>query len=198
MHTYEPKTFSLPTLDDISEESVKQHIGLYEGYVKNFNSMTALAGDLMKDPEKNAHAIAELMRRRSFEFGGMRLHELYFPQFEGGTKEVGAGSDLCQAIERQYGKIEYCVQEIRTVAGLRGPGWSLLYWDAAAGQFLVGFSGEQHQGHFATLPIVLALDVWEHAYLLDHGASGRGKYIDAFFKNLNWGVVENRFTALRA
>lgn len=49
-----------------------------------------------------------------------------------------------------------------------------------------------------TLPIILALDVWEHAYLLDYGASGKGKYLDAFFKNLNWGVVEKRFADLAA
>ncbi|MDZ4226042.1 MAG: Fe-Mn family superoxide dismutase [Patescibacteria group bacterium] len=35
--------------------------------------------------------------------------------------------------------------------------------------------------------------MWEHAYILDYGASGKGKYIDAFFKNLNWEVIEERF-----
>lgn len=71
-----------------------------------------------------------------------------------------------------------------------------MYWDPTAGQFLAGFSEEQHQGHFVTLPIILALDVWEHTYVLDYGASGRGKYVDAFFDNLNWGVIEKRFEAV--
>ena len=39
---------------------------------------------------------------------------------------------------------------------------------------------------------ILALDVWEHTYILDYGASGKGKYVDAFFKNLNWEVVAAR------
>ncbi len=195
-HTYEAKTFTLPPLEGISDESVKQHIGLYEGYVKNFNSMTALAGELMKEPEKNALAVAELMRRRSFEFGGMRLHEIYFPQFAEGARTLDENSALGKALAAQYGKAEHAIAEVRAVAGLRGPGWSLLYWDPAGKQFLVGFTGEQHQGHFATLPIVLALDVWEHAHLLDYGAAGRGKYVDAFFKNLNWGVPEQRFETL--
>ena len=69
-----------------------------------------------------------------------------------------------------------------------------MYWDPTVKQFLVGFSGEQHQGHFVTLPIILALDVWEHAYLADYGTTGKDKYIDAFFKNLNWSVVERRFS----
>jgi Fe-Mn family superoxide dismutase len=72
----------------------------------------------------------------------------------------------------------------------------MLYWDAYGEQLLAGFTGEQHQGHFVTLPIVLALDVWEHTYILDHGASGKGAYLDAFFKNLNWSVVEERFAEL--
>ena len=80
---------------------------------------------------------------------------------------------------------------------MRGPGWALLYWDKTAGTFLAGFSGEQHQGHFVGLPIVIALDVWEHAFILDHGALGKGKYIDAFWKNLNWSVVEKRFEAIQ-
>jgi Fe-Mn family superoxide dismutase len=194
---YQARSFSLPAqLEGISPKSVEEHLGLYQGYVKNFNAVTALAGELMKDSEKNAHAISELMRRRSFEFGGMRLHEHYFAQWEEGARVLDTNSALGGALARQYGNIDYCLQEVRQVGMMRGPGWSLLYFDKEAGQFLVGFSGEQHQGHFVTLPIVLALDVWEHAYLLDYGAQGKGKYIDAFFKNLNWGVIEKRFDAL--
>ncbi len=206
---YQEKKFNLSMLDGISPKSVEEHLGLYAGYVKNFNAMTALAGELMKDSDlpaapgstaqagKNTHAIAELMRRRSFEFGGMRLHELYFPQWEGAPQALNPESGLGQSLTRQYGNAEYAMKEVRQVAAMRGPGWSLLYWDKEAGQFLVGFTGEQHQGHFVTLPVILALDVWEHAYLLDYGAQGKGKYVDAFFKNLNWAVMEERFSKLQ-
>lgn len=194
---YEEKKFNLPELAGISKESVDQHLGLYGGYVKNFNAISMLAGELMRqDPQKNMLAIAELIRRRSFEFGGMRLHEHYFPQFEGGPKTLDENGALNSAVAAQYGKIEYCMAEIREVAMMRGPGWSILYWDPTVKQFLVGFSEQQHQGHFVTLPIVLALDVWEHAYLLDYGALGKAKYIDAFFNNINWDVIEGRFVTL--
>lgn len=194
--TYETRSFTIPELEGISKKSVEEHLGLYAGYVKNFNAITALVGELMKDSEKNAHAISELMRRRSFEFDGMRLHELYFAQFEEGAKAFDPSSTLGAAVAAQYGNPDYLMMEVRHVAMMRGPGWSLLYWDPAAKQFLVGFSGEQHQGHFVTLPIILALDVWEHAYLLDHGAQGKAAYVDAFFKNLNWTVAEERFSNL--
>lgn len=188
--------FTFPELDGISKKTMDEHIGLYEGYVKNFNAMTALAGELMHDSEKNSLAISELMRRRSFEFGGMRLHEHYFPQFEGSPGEMDAESGFAKAVAAQYGKAEYLIAEVRQVANTRGPGWSILYFDPSAKQFLVGFTEEQHQGNFPTLPILLALDVWEHAFILDYGAQGKAKYLDSFFKNLNWSVVEKRFAGV--
>jgi len=192
---YQEKKFTIPSLEGISDESVKQHLGLYAGYVKNFNAMSALMPALAGD-EKNALALAELIRRRSFEFGGMRLHEYYFAQFEGGSTPLTTGGALEKQFEKDYKKAEHFLPYFKMIAGIRGPGWAILYWDALSQQLLAGFSGEQHQGHFVALPIVLALDVWEHAYLLDYGASGRGKYVDAFFNNLNWGVIEERFNKL--
>ena len=188
---YTPKTFSVPQLEGISAKSIEEHIGLYQGYVKNFNAMSALMPEYAKDAEKNMHAIAEIIRRRSFEFDGMRLHELYFAQLEGGAKELNKESALGAQMQKEYH--EYFVDYFKAIAATRGPGWAMLYWDPEAKQFLAGYSGEQHQGHFVTLPVILALDVWEHAYLLDHGAAGRGKYVEAFFKNLNWSVIEKRF-----
>jgi len=193
---YEAKTFFFPELDGISKKTMDEHVGLYQGYIKNFNAISALLPEYAKDPEKNAHALSELIRRRSFEFGGMRLHELYFPQFEGGAQEIDKGSALFKAFEKEYGKPEHVVPYLKMIGTMRGPGWALLYWDPVGQCFQAGFSGEQHQGHFVTLPIILALDVWEHAFILDYGASGKGKYLDAFFKNLNWAVVEKRFAGL--
>ena len=196
--TYEPRTFTIPELDGISSKSVEEHIGLYQGYVKNFNALTALATEFMTDPQKNALAIAELWRRRSFEFDGMRLHEYYFEQFEGGAQPMSTSGAFAEQIKKEFsmngeGQPEL---QMKNVATLRGPGWATLYWDPVGKSFQSAFVSEQHQGHLATLPIVLALDVWEHAYILDYGAAGRGKYVDAFFKNLNWSVVEARFEAL--
>ena len=190
---YAPKTFTVPLLDGISKESIDAHIGLYQGYVKNFNALSALLPEYAKDSAKHAHALSELIRRRSFEFGGMRLHELYFSQFEGGSTSLTAGGALERALIKDYTKAEHVIPYLKAIAMMRGPGWAILYWDPSAKQFLAGFSGEQHQGHFVALPVILALDVWEHAYLLDYGAGGKEKYVDAFFKNFNWRVAEARF-----
>lgn len=193
---YTEKKFTLPSLEGISDESVKQHVGLYAGYVKNFNAISKLLPEYAKGGEQHTIALAELMRRRSFEFDGMRLHEHYFEQFEGGAKPLTQGGALEAAFTKDYLKSEHVVPFLKSIGNMRGPGWAMLYWDPQAKQFLASFVGEQHQGHLVTLPIILALDVWEHAYLLDHGAAGKGKYLDAFFNNLNWSVCERRFEAL--
>jgi len=193
---YTEKKFDIPALDGISAKSIEEHLSLYAGYVKNFNAISAKLPEYAKDSEANAHALSELIRRRSFEFGGMRLHEYYFQQFEGGATPLNPDGKLAQQFTKEYMKAEHFEPYFKAIGNMRGPGWAILYWDAYGQQLLAGFSGEQHMGHFVTLPIVLALDVWEHAYLLDYGAAGKGKYIDAFFKNLNWSVIEKRFDAL--
>jgi Fe-Mn family superoxide dismutase len=34
------------------------------------------------------------------------------------------------------------------------------------------------------------MDVWEHAFVLDYKPAERTKYIEAFFTNVDWKVVE--------
>ncbi|MCA9360496.1 superoxide dismutase, partial [Candidatus Kaiserbacteria bacterium] len=34
--------------------------------------------------------------------------------------------------------------------------------------------------------------MWEHSYMRDYRAPDKGKYVDAFFHNLNWEVVSGR------
>lgn len=190
---YQPKAFELPVLVELSPESVAGHLTLYEGYVKNFNALLALQEELRKDSEKNALALSEVVRRLSFEFDGMRLHEYYFSQWEGAPAPLDSRSGLAAAIDRQFGGFDQFVARVRGVALMRGVGWALVYWDRQFGCFHIGWVSEQHQGHFATLPIILALDMWEHSFVAQYGVTGKAPYIDAFFKNLNWGVLQARF-----
>ncbi len=192
---FEEIKFNIPELKGISAKTIEEHIGLYQGYVKNFNAITQNMQELYKT-EGNTHAISELARRLSFEFGGMRLHEYYFKQLEDGAQPLNATSPLAQAINEAWpsdNPEERIKKLMKNYGGMRGPGWAMIYWDPVSKQLLAGFSGEQHQGHFVTLPIVLAIDVWEHAYILDQGAQGKGKYLEAFFENLNWKKIEENF-----
>jgi superoxide dismutase, Fe-Mn family len=194
---YQEKKFDLPEMEGLSKNGIEQHLGLYAGYVKNFNAISAEIEDLLGDPEKHTLAIAELRRRHSFEFDGMKLHEYYFAQWEGGSAPLAPSGSLAQALTKHWGSVEATIARVTQTGMMRGPGWSILYYNPESRMFHMGFVGEQHQGHFATLPIILALDVWEHAFILDYGAQGKAKYIDAFFRNLNWHVMEERFESLQ-
>ena len=190
------KKFNISELDGLSKNAVDQHLALYAGYVKNFNAISGSMADLMQDSVKNAHALAELERRLPFEFNGARLHEYYFEQWEVGAQPIGAGGALGAALAKQFGSYDAWEKQFRMVAAMRGLGWAILCFDPAQKTFHNVWIEQHHQGHFAALPIILALDVWEHAFVIDYGTTGRGKYIDACFKNYNWSVMEERYARI--
>ena len=188
---YIPKTFSIPELDGISKESIDLHLGLYAGYVKHVNLIHERIAAYKYDAEANGYAIAEMQRRLGFEFGGMKNHEAYFSQFEGGFQNLPDGK-LKDALDTEYGSLEGFLAHFRTIAMTRGVGWAMLYHDAAADKLVATWVDEQHLGQLPDLNLILALDMWEHSYMRDYLPSAKGEYIDAFFKNLNWEVVANR------
>ena len=188
---YETKTFDIPTLEGISEKTIKEHLGLYAGYVKHVNLIHEKISELKEDSDKNAYALSEVQRRLGFEFGGMKNHEYYFSQFEGGATEIPEGN-FKQLIEAQFTSTDAFVTHFRNIAMTRGVGWAMMYIDKATNQFVCTWVDEQHLGQLANVDIVLALDMWEHSYMLDYAPSEKKQYVDAFFKNLNWEVVESR------
>jgi len=190
MH-YTPLTFDVPELDGISRETIDEHIGLYNGYVKHANLIREKIDAYSSDPENNNYAIGEMQRRLGFEFGGMRNHEYYFTQFEGGAKALPDGK-LKELIERQWGTVEAWKTRFEKIAMTRGVGWAMLYHDPHTDQLVQTWVDEQHLGQLADLDIVLALDMWEHSYMRDYVPSKKKEYVEAFFRNLNWEVVAGR------
>ncbi len=193
--TYTPKIFNLPALSGLSEKQIKVHLALYEGYVKHVNLImekleAVREGKLELDP----YIVAELRRRFAFEFDGMRMHEYYFEQFEGGATAPNQNSALASAVAEKYGE-KGLEAHIREVAQSRGIGWVVVYVDSVAKTLHTVFVGDHEVGQLAGLPILLTLDLWEHAYMVDYVPAEKKNYIDAFFANLNWGVVEKRFEA---
>lgn len=190
---YTAKTFNLSALEGISDKQIKVHLALYEGYVKHVNLIMEKLGAVREGKlEMDPYIVAELRRRFAFEFNGMRMHELYFAQLEAGGWKLEAGSPLSNAVKEKYGE-KSLEAHIREVAGTRGIGWVVVYKDTVANTIHTTFVGDHEIGQLAGLPILLALDLWEHAYMVDYVPADKKNYIDAFFANLNWSVVEKRF-----
>jgi Fe-Mn family superoxide dismutase len=193
--TYTAKQFDLPILSGISEKQVKVHLGLYEGYVKHVNLiMATIAAYGQTEDEGGKYAIAEMRRRLAFEFNGMRLHEYYFEQFEGSQTSLTGDGALAKAIIEKYGE-KTLEAHMREVAQSRGIGWVVVYADPIGKTLHTVFVNDHELGSLAGLPILLALDLWEHAYMVDYVPAEKKNYIDAFFANVNWSVVEKRFDA---
>ncbi len=196
MHTYTPHTFNLSTLEGLSEKQIEAHIGLYEGYVKHINILREQIADLTSlDKEKYAYAIMETRRRLGFEFNGMRMHEYYFTQLEGGVQKLNTESGLAKAVSEKYDSVENFITHFTTVGMSRGIGWSVLYADPEANTVHTAWVADHELGQLGGLPVILAMDMWEHAFMVDYLPAEKKNYIEAFLKNLNWGVVEKRFEA---
>jgi superoxide dismutase, Fe-Mn family len=194
MHTYTPKTFNLPAMSGLSQSQITAHLGLYEGYVKHVNliaeKLEAVRGGTL---ELDPYIVAELRRRFAFEFDGMRMHEYYFEQLEGAPVKLTVESGFGRAISEKYGSPEAFIAHVKEVAGTRGIGWIVTYFDSRANTVHTVFVGDHELGQLSGLPILFALDIWEHAFMVDYLPSEKKNYIEAFLQNVNWSAVEKRF-----
>ena len=193
MDYFTAKTFTVPALTGISAKNIEEHMKLYQGYVKFANYIQKQIKELSLDAEKNSYEIAELTRRFAFEHDGMKNHEMYFSQFEGGPKALNPESPLSKQIEKDYGTFDALLARIKALAMTRGVGWAMVYYCSETGHILTQWVDEQHLGHLSGPKLILAIDMWEHSYVADYQPSGKKQYVEDFFANLNWGVVENRF-----
>ncbi len=191
MQKFEEQKFNIGELKGISAKNIEEHLKLYAGYVKNANLIMEKMATL--DSEKDAYIVGEMFRRFSFEYNGMRNHEIYFSSLSGGAKPVAEDSELKKALEGLFGSIEVFLREFKNLALTRGVGWAMLWFDNKDKRFLASWVDEQHLGQLQGCAPILAIDMWEHAYVYDYPTSEKKKYIDAFFENLNWEKVEENF-----
>jgi Fe-Mn family superoxide dismutase len=179
---------ALLELDGISRASVEAHYKLYQGYV---NKRNEILGKLATADLISANQVYSELRALkvdlSFAIGGIKNHEVYFEHLGGdGGDPKGAVADL---IKRDFGSIDAWRDDLKAT-GMAGRGWAWTAYDWDEGR-LFNYLGDA-QNTFAiwnATPLV-ALDVYEHAYFLDF-QTDRGAYIDAFFNNLDWAVVND-------
>ena len=190
MKAFTAKTFNIPPLKGISSKNVEEHLKLYAGYVKNANLILEKTEELKKDSDKNAYVLGEIVRRFGFEYNGMRNHEVYFSSFEGGSKAITDSSSLKKMIAETWGSFEAWTSEFKVLALTRGIGWAMLYYDRKDGRLLNAWIDEQHLGQLQDCALILGLDMWEHSFVADYQPSGKKNYVEDFFANINWEIIE--------
>jgi len=173
-------------LHGISRASVEAHYKLYQGYVNKRNEILGKLGSAdLASANQTYSELRSLKVDLTFAIGGIKNHEIYFEHLGGtGGDPAGIFGDL---VKRDFGSVAEWKADLKAT-GMGGRGWAWTAYDWDEGH-LFNYIGDAQN----TFPVwnatpLVALDVYEHAYFLDY-QTDRASYIDAFFDNLDWDVV---------
>jgi Fe-Mn family superoxide dismutase len=178
---------ALLDLEGISRETVEAHYKLYQGYVAKRNELLErLSGVDLGSANQVYSEVRALKVDLTFAIGGIKNHELYFEHLGGpGGDPKGPFGVL---VTRDFGSVAAWRDDLRaTGMAARGWAWTAYDWDEGR---LFNYLGDAQN----TFPVwnaspLVGLDVYEHAYFLDF-ATDRAAYIEAFFDNLDYGVID--------
>jgi Fe-Mn family superoxide dismutase len=193
---HEAKNFDhlIGQVDGLSEAQLKAHFGLYQGYVNKLNEVEEKLAKA--DPSQSNYSygeFSELKRREVVPFNGTYLHELYFENIAPNRGQIS--EPLKKAVEADFGNYAAFEANMKGSAGST-PGWVLLTHSRVDKQLHTYMMFEHHVGLPAFQEILLALDCWEHAFMIDYGTK-KPDYLATFFKNVNWNVVNERYAHIK-
>ena len=183
----EPKKFScIRELNGISARTMEEHYEIYKGYVPKVNEIQKKLDAVERGTANQIFSDLRSLRvDYSFAVGGVKNHEIYFGHLGGnGGKPTGR---LLEQIERDFPSYDAWLADFKA-SGLAARGWAWLAYDHDWKMLTTAVGDAQNTFPYWNATPILAMDVYEHAYLMDYGRA-RAKYIEAFFNNLDWGVV---------
>ena len=130
-----------------------------------------------------------------FNLGGVVNHELYFSNMSlgGNIKPIGL---LKEKIDTQYGNYDNFKNEFIKIANeLSGSGYTFLVINENKDLQIINMPNQESPYLYGMIPLI-ALDLWEHAYYLDY-QNNKNKYIDAFFKIIDFNNVNNLYEKVK-
>jgi len=175
----------------LKQESVDIHQELLEGYRK----ASAYYGKEFKKAMKSANdkespnmgVLRDIMRNKVHNCNAVSLHEMYLDDLIDckpyGLDRCKAAVDLLK--EHYDGGHRALLQELPRVAKVSRNGWVLLNWCTDEKKMYLDVCDLHEIGVSATSIPVLALDMWEHAYVNDFGMD-KEAYVEWFFSRLDW------------
>ena len=181
--------FDPASLTGLSEKLLRSHHqNNYLGAVKRLNAIRAelqgIGGAAMP-----GFALNGLKREELVATNSVLLHELYFGSL--GSKEMVPAMAL--GLAGSFGSVQRWREEFvamgKALGG--GSGWVLLTFQPREGTLVNQWAADHTHALAGAVPL-LALDMYEHAYHMDHGAQA-GAYVDAFMANIAWDKVYERY-----
>ncbi|MEP6831351.1 MAG: Fe-Mn family superoxide dismutase [Rhizomicrobium sp.] len=182
-YAIKPLPFDPKSIKGLSEKIVvSHHDNNYAGAVKRLNAIAAQLAetDFAKAP---VFTVNGLKREELIAMNSMILHELYFDSLGGSSAPAG---NLADAITRDFGSLDRWRAEFSGLGRAEGggSGWVLLSYSPRDKRLVNQWSAD-HTTNIAGGRPILALDMYEHAYHMDYGASA-GSYVDAFMAAIRW------------
>ena len=117
---------------------------------------------------------------KDFNYAGVFLHNLWFTQFREVRNNNKPNGPMLNFINKHYGNYENFKDEFEeTALKIQGSGWVYLAYDGSI---------KTIKNHELRNDILLLVDWWEHAFILDYG-SDKKKYLKEHWKIINWNVV---------
>jgi Fe-Mn family superoxide dismutase len=201
-----PKVYSLPALPydykalapHISEQQLTiHHQKHHQAYV---NGANAVLEKLARARKENADLdMKATLRELTFHTGGYRLHRLFWENMApAGTGGGGApAGEVGKAIAGEFGSFDRFRKEFTQAANsVEGSGWAVLSYCGITQRPMLMQVEKHNVNMHPAFPILMTLDVWEHAYYLDY-KNDRAKFVEAFWNIVNWDAVNQRFLAVQ-
>jgi superoxide dismutase, Fe-Mn family len=192
--TYEVRAFDLSGVQGLSKKAIDLHLGLYKTYVEQLNKLLEPSPQPPSGPA--SLALDGYNRRFAYEFNGVALHELFFEQLAGKRRQVRSDGDFVEALHEGYGDISGWRASVEALAKTRGVGWVLTLRERGQERLRNCWIDLHHLNMPAKCDVVFALDLWEHAFVIDFTPAQRTDYVKIILDNVDWEVVEQRCVPL--
>ncbi len=179
----------------MSEEQLRIHHGKHHmAYVNGANSLLQRLDRARKEGVELD--IKSTLKELSFNIGGHLLHSLFWgnlaPPGKGGGRPGGTIGDY---IDREFGSYERFQREFTQASlSVEGSGWGALTICRQTGRPIIMQVEKHNVNVYPMFRILMVLDVFEHAYYIDY-KNERAKFVDAFWKIVNWEEVDKRIEA---
>jgi len=147
---------------------------------------------------ENAENVRGILRDLSFNLSGHKLHAVFWPNMASPGKGGGKpGGTIADHINRDFGSFDSFKKQFSDAAkNVEGSGWAVLTHDHETNSLLIYQVEKQNFMHPPSMPMLLTLDVWEHAYYLKY-LNDRAAYVDAWWNVANWDDAEKRLEKAR-
>jgi superoxide dismutase, Fe-Mn family len=167
----------------MSRETLDYHYGKHhKAYVDKLNKL--IAGTELEDASLE-ELVAESSGAVFNNAAQVWNHNFFWNCLSPKRKEPG--KEISRALESLGGLQNFQQQFDKAASELFGSGWTWLVKDGPRGLKIVTTANANtpaRDGHTA----LLACDVWEHAYYIDH-RNDRGAYLEQFWPLVNWDFV---------